>query len=121
MLKYGMQDVHFLKIDIEGAEGALLAAAAQPEVWLPHVTCRSIEIHEREWAGLPTGWKKETFVPLMARHGFERQLKGLEMELQVWCQAKYAGERFSDSSGSDGSSTRGKQQGRTKRKGTRPL
>ncbi len=107
MRKYEMRDIHFLKIDIEGAEGALLAAESKPEVWLPHVTCLSIEIHEKAWAGLPKGWKKEIFMPLMDRHGFERQLKGLRMELQVWCQGKHAGKRFISSDGS--SSGRGSQ------------
>ena len=84
--KYRMHDdLSFLKIDIEGAEASLLAPESHPEAWLPHVTCLSIEIHDRDsFNVLPPGWRGSVFVPLMRAQGFEEQ-EVEAGELQVWC------------------------------------
>lgn len=60
-------NLSFLKIDIEGAEESLFSASSNPRVWLQHVTCLGMEIHNRV---VSPGWRKHIFQPLMAEMGF---------------------------------------------------
>lgn len=66
--KYKMHNnLSFLKIDIEGAEEPLFSASSNPRVWLKHVTCLGMEIHDR---AVSAGWRTNTFEPLMSEMGF---------------------------------------------------
>ena len=86
MRKYRMKTLDFLKIDIEGAEGALFATGGRPEEWMPLLTgCFSIEIHVGPGRALPDTWEADVLSPLLVRFGFEKQSLNAG-ELKVYCR-----------------------------------
>lgn len=69
--RFGVDEIAFLKMDVEGAEHALLARS---EEWLDRVEVLMIELHERIVAGCETAFAEATGDRVNRRFGGEKHV-----------------------------------------------